>query len=437
MAVPCRRPLLFAAGLAVALFLLPRGGCRVAVTVLPDGLRALDLSGCGLSSLPAAALDLLRRDRDVAVLYASGNRLSALPDLSATGVTRLGLRGNKLAGPLDCSRLPPALEHLILTDNALTSIPEDCEAKFRRLKKLMLARNGLRRWPDIRTPKLELVRLAQNDLREVPRALLDRRKAPELRWLSLGSNPCRPLPPNPLASLPPKSLSDVCPNGTQEPLGKGTSGTALRCGTRVVKRFAGLSSDGDRAYEAAATALVPHNPSLLPPTASVDRGAALAFPLVAGKPAAKPPSARTVSRDVYPPSAQRIPPGEVAAMLRSLSDGIRALHLAGVVHGDVYAHNVLLVPPSGNDGWRAVLIDLGAATLTSGLDPEERKALENLDCRAFGTMVWEWAGHLAEEGGGKELRKEVEGMDPCGKGKHGEGKRRGKHGERRGKHGDD
>jgi len=91
--------------------------------------------------------------------------------------------------------LPPNVEHLILTDNALTHISASAFARLTRVRKLMLANNKLAALPGSGVKfmsQLQLVRLANNRLQTLPRELL---RLPKLAWLAVSGNPLCPAAP--------------------------------------------------------------------------------------------------------------------------------------------------------------------------------------------------------------------------------------------------
>lgn len=99
----------------------------------------------------------------------------------------------------------------------------------------------------------------------------------------------------------------------------------------------------------------------------------------------QPPSFATITRDSFP-EGQRF---TLAFILRCLVDIASACcHLhgsAGLMHGDLYAHNIL----TSEEG-AALLTDFGAASFTAGsgtLTAEQCALLERLEVRAFGCLV--------------------------------------------------
>ena len=68
------------------------------------------------------------------------------------------------------------------------------------------------------------------------------------------------------------------------------------------------------------------------------------------------------------------------------------LHRAGIMHGDLYGHNILFT--RGPDApARALLGDFGAASLYERSDRERAVGLERLEVRAFGCLLEELLAH--------------------------------------------
>lgn len=95
---------------------------------------------------------------------------------------------------------------------------------------------------------------------------------------------------------------------------------------------------------------------------------------------AGPPSLASCTRDCYAPE-RRFSAGEVLRIAKATASAINHLHQRGILHGDLYAHN-LLVDPNG----QTLLSDFGAASF---FDPETPRgqALIRLESRAFGYLL--------------------------------------------------
>jgi serine/threonine protein kinase len=101
----------------------------------------------------------------------------------------------------------------------------------------------------------------------------------------------------------------------------------------------------------------------------------------------KPPSFDTVARDTYDENV-RFTAKEIMAVARDIGSALRELHAMGVVHGDVYAHNILYVKESPGIVPRAKLGDFGAAWFYEKGSPNAR-TIELNEARAFGAVLEE------------------------------------------------
>jgi hypothetical protein len=101
---------------------------------------------------------------------------------------------------------------------------------------------------------------------------------------------------------------------------------------------------------------------------------------------AGPPSLDSCTRDVYPNGFKL----SAVLALRIASDvagAVAHLHQRGVMHGDVYAHNIQIDPVHG----QARLGDFGAATRLPTDQPELRQSLLALEVLALGCLLQELA----------------------------------------------
>ena len=352
---------------------------------LADTLEVLDLSGNQLTALP----DDLARLHRLRVLFASDNPFSSLPAVlgQCPQLEMVGFKACRIQH-VPPESLPARLRWLILTDNQLRQLPATLGQRP-RLQKLMLACNQLTALPDLRgCPQLELVRLSSNQLQTLPATLLE---LPALAWLALGGNPfTQEQEQHALAQ--PCETAIFYPNIEWQGLrGEGASGHIWQARhgsppqSLAIKRFkAAHTSDGTPQSEMAAGLWAGAHPHLLTPLAPVQGmpadQLAMALPLLPDSYThlAGPPSLDSCTRDVYAPQA-----GWRAERAQQLLDAVRSallhLHARGVLHGDVYAHNVLWQPHSGH----ALLSDLGAATLTGGLPAAQVAQLQAMEWRAF------------------------------------------------------
>jgi serine/threonine protein kinase len=105
------------------------------------------------------------------------------------------------------------------------------------------------------------------------------------------------------------------------------------------------------------------------------------------------PSLSSCSRDIYDP-ALRLEPQVVLRIARAAAAAAAHLHARGLLHGDLYAHNLLWDGAAGD----AVLSDFGAASLLpSG---PAGAALQRIEVRAWGLLIGELMACCSEPHGG-------------------------------------
>ncbi|CAB3644582.1 hypothetical protein LMG24238_00603 [Paraburkholderia sediminicola] len=362
---------------------------------LADTLEILDLSGNALSKLP----DDLPRLSKLRIIFASDNPFTELPEVlgQCSQLSMVGFKANRIR-TVSGRSLPPLLRWLILTDNEIDTLPAEIGA-CSQLQKLMLAGNRLRTLPEelAACSRLELLRLAANQLSELPAWLL---RLPRLSWLAFAGNPfSEALETSALIDTP---SADIRWDELQleQQLGEGASGVIYRAALLAhrehasrpvaVKLFKGaVTSDGLPDCEMAACIRAGDHPNLIPVVGKVKDHPAGTHGLVMElidpqfTNLAGPPSLESCTRDVYDADTRF----ELAAVLRlayGMASAACHLHRQGVMHGDLYAHNIL----HGGQG-RALLGDFGAASFYASDDRDFRSALQRLEVRAYGCLLEE------------------------------------------------
>jgi len=372
------------------------------IFTLADTLEILDLSGNALSALP----DDLARLHRLRIIFCSNNRFTELPAVlgQCAQLEMIGFRANQIRR-VPAAALPPRLRALVLTDNQLTELPAAL-GRCTQLQKLMLAGNQLHALPPemAACTRLELLRIAANRFTALPGWLL---ALPRLAWLAFAGNPLAeadeadeadeagkaaapadaPLARIDWASLQPGSL-----------LGEGASGvirqalwqrgdTALPV---AVKLFKGaLTSDGLPRHEMAACIGAGAHPALIAvhgritghPAGSDGLVMALVAPRFGNL--AAPPSLESCTRDVYD-AATRFTPDAALRLALGVASAASQLHARGILHGDLYAHNILCT----GDG-QALLGDFGAASFFPPDDAPLALALQRIEARAFSCLLEE------------------------------------------------
>ncbi len=358
---------------------------------LAESLEILNLSGNALSSLPD---DLPRLSR-LRVIFCSDNKFTGVPEVlgQCTNLEMAGFKANQIRR-LPAESLPAALRWLILTDNRLNSLPKEL-GLCTRLQKLMLAGNQLRYLPDemAACQNLELLRISANLFESLPGWLLS---LPRLAWLAFAGNPFSDVAE--ADSLAKQAITHVDWHGLdlQHKLGEGASGIIHKANWHApdgvtpvaVKLFKGMvTSDGLPRSEKAACIAAGDHPSIISVVGKIsghpDGTKGLVMGLVDAnfKNLAGPPSLESCTRDIYPADTE-FTLEAVIRMAHGIAAAAEHLHGIGIMHGDLYAHNMLW-----NGQGDCLLGDFGAATLMpSG---RMRQALQRIEVRAFSCFLEE------------------------------------------------
>ncbi|MCC7703361.1 serine/threonine-protein kinase [Janthinobacterium sp. GW460P] len=360
---------------------------------LADSLEILDLSCNALSTLP----DDLPRLHRLRIIFCSDNLFTTLPAVlgSCPALEMIGFKANRI-DHVPAAALPPRLRWLTLTDNAIVSIPDEL-GNCAQLQKLMLAGNCLDSLPATlaHCRRLELVRIAANRFTALPDCLLS---LPRLSWLAYAGNPFTQA--RELAALAGTGAAGVAWQRLQlaQQLGEGASGVIYRARLDgvddvAVKVFKGaMTSDGLPRSEMAACVSAGAHASLIPILGTLDAhpqdASGLVMPLidVAYRNLAGPPSLESCTRDVYAEGACLDAP-HALAIAHGIASAVCQLHARGIVHGDLYAHNILHA-----DGGACLLGDFGAASMFVPGSPQGA-VLQGIEARAFGVLLGELLEH--------------------------------------------
>lgn len=375
---------------------------------LSDTLEILDLTGNHLSSLP----DDLEQLTKLKVIFCSQNQFTQLPTVlgRCDSLTMVGFKSNQITD-VPAESLPPQLRWLILTDNCIQALPENI-GYCSDLQKLMLAGNQLPCLPDslANCHRLELIRIAANQLKALPEWLFF---LPKLTWLAYAGNPfVEPLEAQALET----SMTAINWHQLEvnEQLGEGASGLIYRANLSLedktqpvaVKLFKGaITSDGLPLCEMASTMKAGHHSALTQTLGRIQHHPARADGLVMKlipnefSNLAGPPSLESCTRDVYSPD-RKFSTSALFQIAGAIADAVYHLHQQGMMHGDLYAHNILTTP-SGD----ALLSDYGAASFFDVTEPYQSARLQRLEVRAFGCLLEELTERC--EGLNEEVRSEL------------------------------
>lgn len=362
---------------------------------LADSLEILDLSGNALSSLP----DDLPRLYKLRIIFCSNNLFTTLPAVlgSCPALEMIGFKANRIS-LVPAAALPSRLRWLTLTDNVIESMP-DALGQCVQLQKLMLAGNCLDSLPAslANCHRLELVRIAANRYTTLPDCLFS---LPRLSWLAYAGNPCTQA--RELAALAGTAAAGVAWQRLElaQQLGEGASGVIFRArldGVEdvAVKVFKGaMTSDGLPRSEMGACLSAGAHAGLIPILGTLDghpQGAlGLVMPLIdaAFRNLAGPPSLESCTRDVYA-DGLRFSTQQALAITHGIASAVCQLHARGIMHGDLYAHNILHA-----DGGACLLGDFGAASMYAPASPQG-DLLQGIEARAFGVLLGELMARCA------------------------------------------
>lgn len=348
-----------------------------------DAIELLDMSHGQLTALPPE----FGRLKKLRLAFFSHNLFTELPTVLAqcTNLEVLGFKSCQLAHIAE-QVLPPNLRWLILTDNHLKTVPASI-GQLNQLQKLALAGNQLTDLPAelAACQQLELIRLGANQLTATPDWLP---QLPRLAWYGDAGNPCSnnntetTVVKIPWVDLELGKLLGESPSSQVfKALHKPTQQLV------AVKLYQGtLTSDGfpsDDMHINLAAGTHSNLVQVLGQLIAAPAGkVGLVFVLV---PASYhnlglPPSLTTCTRDTYHAGTTFTLP-VLLNILRGIAAAGAHLHARGIMHGDLYAHNIL-VDAAGH----ALLGDFGAASLYNPILEPWR---ETIDLRAFQHLVEE------------------------------------------------
>jgi serine/threonine protein kinase len=234
----------------------------------------------------------------------------------------------------------------------------------------MLAGNALTELPEAmqNCRALELLRLSANQFNVFPDWLFD---LPHLAWLALSGNPCTPIQEQ-NAQKNKINFQDLA---IEVLLGEGASGFIYKVRHTLtqelyaLKIFKGhVTSDGYADDERKISLQVGAHENLVEVVAELhnhpEGKKGLLCKLIPSdyKNLGQPPSFETCTRDVFSTSFT-LTKSEVDQMIVQMRNAAAHLHEQGIMHGDIYAHNVLY-----NHEGHILLGDMGAATVFKNMN---------------------------------------------------------------------
>ena len=358
------------------------------VFALADSLEILDLSNNHLKALP----DEFERLKHLKIVFFTNNDFEEIPEVlsQCLDLKMVSFKSNQVANVGEHA-LPLSIRWLILTDNKIEKLPASL-GSLSQLQKLMLAGNRLQSLPESMASclNLELIRLSANQLQVLPPWLFT---LPRLSWLAYAGNSlcsanatAKPvLPDIDWAEL---TLGETLGQGASGVIYKGIWTTKLAQKEVAIKIFKGeITSDGLPGDEMGASLAAGCHDNLVNVLGKLSNGPqekqGLVFSFIPPdyKNLGEPPDFDTCTRDTYSTNASFSLP-VILRITIGIASAAAHLHAKGIMHGDLYAHNIL-VDETGN----SLLGDFGAASFYDPSDVVIGQALERLEVRAFGCLL--------------------------------------------------
>lgn len=373
---------------------------------LADTLELLDLSNNHLNSLP----NDFGKFSKLKIVFFSDNLFTEYPEVltQCPLLEMVGFKSNSIVH-ISEKALSENIRWLILTNNKIERLPKSI-GKCYRLQKVALAGNQIKELPDEmqNCRNLELIRISANHIHILPGWLL---RLPKLSWLAYSDNPCSDTQQTNvlLPEIPWHELE------IKEQLGEGASGIISKAVWSsffekevAVKIFKGeVTSDGLPLSEMNACAAAGNHSALITLLGKISGHPhgkeGLVFQLIPPtfKNLGKPPSFETCTRDTFEKgtSFSLRDLFQIAILTASVME---QLHQKGIMHGDFYAHNLMM------DNQSSILLgDFGAATMYN-VSSTHSEWLQKLDVRAYGCLLDDIIERLNPKENASSLIRDIE-----------------------------
>jgi hypothetical protein len=353
---------------------------------LAETLEYLDLSNNLLNTLPPDFGRLAR----LKIFFCSNNQFTVLPEVLADCplLDIVGFKANAIE-TVTADSLNLNLRWLILTDNRISILPSEI-GKCKRIQKLMLAGNRLEKLPEelIQCRNLALLRISANRLVELPEWLLS---LPKLSWLAFSGNPFCVSPE--IQHIPSINWNEL---NITHILGEGASGIISQATWNngeesrevAVKLFKGdVTSDGLPEDEMNTCISAGVNPGLVQIIGKIVSHPlnkhGLVMELIPDRfyNLGDPPSLVTCTRDIFP-GDRKLTFQRIIKIAFTIASVATQLHDRGIMHGDLYAHNILI-----DEQGTTLFGDFGAACFYDKTNKKFADSIERLEVSAFGYLL--------------------------------------------------
>lgn len=371
---------------------------------LADTLEVLDLSFNKLSTLPAD----FGRLKKLKIFFCSENLFTVMPEQLADCplLDIVGFKSNLITS-VPAKSLNTNLRWLILTNNNVAELPKEI-GLCTRLQKLMLSGNRLSTLPEelSNCQHLSLLRIAANKLHELPQWIT---QLPKLSWIAFSGNNFSKTP-----AVETLSLINWHDLEISHLLGEGASGVISKANRTIgdetqevaVKIFKGnVTSDGLPEDEMTAYIAAGYHPGLVNLIGQIahhpDEKKGLVMDLIPHHfyNLGNPPSLESCTRDVFPPD-RKLSEKQIIGIAKTIASLAAQLHEAGIMHGDLYAHNTLV-----DDEGSTLFGDFGAASFYDK-NAKMAAALERIEVSAYGYLLDDLLS-LKDEGVSEAIYKSI------------------------------
>lgn len=367
--------------------------------VLSPTIRWLTLTDNCIEVLPSSIGKLSRLQK----LMLAGNRLSSLPDELAAcqNLELIRLAANRLQTLPDWLFTLPRLSWLAYAGNPCCGAGTEC----------MESQSG-RSLPTLPTIDASELQLGETLGQGASGVIYKARWAAQST--SLDTEQSEPVHSELVQSESVQSGAGQSESGQSESgqLGQthlsGKHAESLRSTDVAVKLFKGdVTSDGSPLDEMQACIAAGSHPNLMPVlgklTNSPEGKAGLIFSFVPPdyKNLGNPPSLESCTRDTYHADVSFTIP-MILKITRGIASAVAHLHANSIMHGDLYAHNILV-----NETGESILSDFGAASFYNPTIPVMGPALERLEVRAFGCLLEDLLDRYASADGKEQADDEA------------------------------